>query len=95
MTFAQPNLLWLLLIAPVVALLASVVWRRRLEAGAAWASRGLWDRLLPAYAPRRIALSVAFLTLAVAGAALALARPRWGSGEQTVDDVRPARVSNA
>lgn len=85
MTFAQPNLLWLLLIAPVVALLAAVVWRRRLEADAAWASRGLWDRLLPAYAPRRIALSVAFLTLAVAGAALALARPRWGSGEQTVE----------
>ncbi|MFP5288911.1 MAG: VWA domain-containing protein, partial [Thermoanaerobaculia bacterium] len=85
MTFAQPNLLWLLLIAPAVALLAAVVWRRRLEADAAWASRGLWDRLLPAYAPRRIALSVAFLTLAVAGAALALARPRWGSSEQTVE----------
>ena len=85
MSFAQPNLLWLLLIAPVVAWLAAAVWRRRLEADAAWASRGLWDRLLPAYAPRRIALSVAFLTLAVAGAALALARPRWGSGEQTVE----------
>lgn len=85
MTFAQPQLLWLLLIAPVVAWLAALVWRRRLEADAAWASRGLWDRLLPAYAPRRIALSVAFLTLAVAGAALALARPRWGSGEQTVE----------
>ena len=85
MSFAQPNLLWLLLIAPVVALLAAVVWRRRLESDAAWASRGLWDRLLPSYAPRRIALSVAFLTLAVAGAGLALARPRWGSGEQTVE----------
>lgn len=85
MTFAQPKLLWLLLIAPVVALLAAVVWRRRFEANAAWASRGLWDRLLPSYEPRRIVLSVAFLTLAAAGAGLALARPRWGSGEQTVE----------
>jgi len=85
MIFAQPKLLWLLLIAPVVALLAAAAWRRRFAADAAWASRGLWDRLLPAYAPRRIALSVAFLTLAVAGAGLALARPRWGSGEQTVE----------
>lgn len=85
MTFAQPRLLWLLLIAPAVAALAWALWKRRFEADAAWASRGLWDRLLPAYAPRRIALSVAFLSLAVAGAALALARPRWGSGEQTVE----------
>ena len=85
MNFAQPKLLWLLLIAPVVALLATVVWRRRFEAGAAWASRGLWNRLLPTYAPRRITLSVAFLTLAVAGAGLALARPRWGNSEQTVE----------
>lgn len=85
MTFAHPKLLWLLLIAPVVALLAVVVWRRRLAADAAWASRGLWDRLLPAFSPNRIWLSVALLTLAVAGSGLALARPRWGSGEQTVE----------
>ena len=32
-----------------------------------------------------IALSVAALALAVLGAAFALARPRWGSGEQTVE----------
>jgi Ca-activated chloride channel family protein len=85
MSFAQPDLLWLLLLAPAVAALAVWLWRRRLAADAAWASRGLWDRLLPAYAPRRIALSVAFLTLAVMGAAAALARPRWGSGEQKVE----------
>jgi Ca-activated chloride channel homolog len=85
MNFAQPELLWLLALAPAVAALAWALWRRRLEADAAWASRGLWDRLFPAYAPRRIALSVTFLTLAVAGAGLALARPRWGGGEQTVE----------
>lgn len=85
MTFANRDLLWLLLLAPAAAALAAWLWRRRLAADAAWASRGLWDRLLPAYAPRRIGLSVAFLALAVAGACLALARPRWGSGKQEVE----------
>jgi Ca-activated chloride channel homolog len=85
MSFAQPQLLWLLLLAPAVAALAVGLWRRRLAADAAWASRGLWDRLLPARSPRRIALSVAFLGLTVLGAALALARPRWGSGTQEVE----------
>ena len=61
------------------------LWRRRLAADAAWAARGLWDRLLPAFAPRRLTLSVAALALAVLGASLALARPRWGSGEQKVE----------
>lgn len=84
-SFAQPGLLWLLLLAPAVALLAAALWRRRLAAGAAWASRALWDRLLPGYTPGRIAMSVAFLALAVAGAGLGLARPRWGSGEQKVE----------
>ncbi|HWM94678.1 MAG TPA: VWA domain-containing protein [Thermoanaerobaculia bacterium] len=85
MTFARTDLLWLLLLVPAAAGLAIALWRRRLAADEAWASRGLWDRLFPAYAPRRIALSVTFLTLAVAGATLALARPRWGSGEQKVE----------
>ena len=85
MTFAQPSFLWLLLIGPLVALAAAVVWRRRLSADAAWASRGLWDRLLPAYSSRRIALSVALLALTAAGCGLALARPRWGSSEQQVE----------
>ena len=84
-SFGQPGLLWLLLLAPAVAALAWVLWRRRFASDAAWASRGLWDRLLPSYAPRRITLSVALLALAVAGAGLALARPRWGIGEQTVE----------
>lgn len=84
-SFGQPGLLWLLLLAPAVAALAWALWRRRFASDAAWASRGLWDRLLPSYAPGRITLSVALLALAVAGAGLALARPRWGIGEQTVE----------
>jgi Ca-activated chloride channel family protein len=85
MNFAEPRFLWLLLLAPAAAALAAWLWKRRLAADAAWASRGLWDRLLPAYAPRRIALSVATLAVAVLGTSLALARPRWGGGEQTVE----------
>ncbi len=85
MTFAAPSLLWLALLAPAVAAAAVWLWRRRLRADAAWAARGLWNRLLPAFAPRRLTLSVAALALAVLGAALALSRPRWGSGEQKVE----------
>ncbi len=85
MIFGQPRLLWLLLLVPAAAALAAWLWRRRLDADAAWASRGLWSRLRPAYAPRRIAFSVACLALALLGAALALAQPRWGSGTQEVE----------
>lgn len=85
MIFGQPKLLWLLLLVPAAAALAAWLWRRRLDADAAWASRGLWNRLRPAYAPRRIAFSVACLALALLGAALALAQPRWGSGTQEVE----------
>ncbi|MFL6260098.1 MAG: VWA domain-containing protein [Thermoanaerobaculia bacterium] len=85
MTFGAPSLLWLLPLAPAAAAAAVWLWRRRLAADAAWASRGLWSRLLPAFAPRRLTLSVAALALAVLGASFALARPRWGSGEQKVE----------
>lgn len=85
MSFADPTLLWLALLAPAAAVAAAWLWRRRLRADAAWASQGLWDRLLPAYVPRRLTLSVATLALAVLGASLALARPRWGMSEHTVE----------
>ena len=85
MSFAAPDLLWLLLLVPLAAAAWMALWRRRLRADAAWASRGLWDRLLPAYDPRRINLSLAFLILALLGVSLALARPRWGTSTQTVE----------
>src|SRR6185436_6289167 len=64
---------------------AALYWKRRLSADAAWAARGLWGRLLPAYAPRRITLSIATLGLALAATAFALTQPRWGSGTETVE----------
>ncbi|HEX7180873.1 MAG TPA: VWA domain-containing protein [Thermoanaerobaculia bacterium] len=86
MSFAEPRFLWLVLLAPIAAAaLAAWLWRRRLAADAAWASRGLWDRLLPAYSARRLTASVACLTVAALGASLALARPRWGMDEQKVE----------
>lgn len=85
MSFAEPTLLWLTLLAPAAAIAAAWLWRRRLAAAAAWAARGLWDRLLAGYSRRRLAASVALLALAVLGAALALARPRWGLSERTVE----------
>ncbi|HTQ79041.1 MAG TPA: VWA domain-containing protein [Thermoanaerobaculia bacterium] len=85
MSFAEPQLLWLALLAPLAGGLAGWLWRRRLSADAAWAARGLWDRLLAAYRPGRLRLSVAALALAVLGTSLALARPRWGEGEQKVE----------
>jgi Ca-activated chloride channel family protein len=85
MTFAVPDLLWLALLAPLAAAAAAWLWRRRLAADAAWAARSLWSRLLPDYAPRRLTLAIATLAVAVLGASLALARPRWGSGEQRVE----------
>lgn len=86
MTFADPRLLWLALAIPfAVAALAVLLWRRRLAADAAWASRGLWSRLLPTYSSRRVRISVACLAVAALGASLALARPRWGAGTQEVE----------
>jgi Ca-activated chloride channel family protein len=85
MIFAAPRLLWLAGLAPLAALAAAVLWRGRLAADAAWAARGLWNRLLPTYRPGRLRLAVACLAVAVLGSALALARPRWGGGQQKVE----------
>ena len=84
-TVAEPRLLWLALLGPVAAVLAGWLWRRHISALAGWASRALWHRLLPGYRPARIALHVALVVLALTGVALALARPRWGQGDEEVE----------
>jgi len=86
MIFAEPRLLWLAAFATLgAAIVGAWLWRRRLAAQAAWASRALWDRLLPAYSPARLRISIACLALAVLGTSLALARPRWGAGQEDVE----------
>lgn len=85
MAFAHPEWFWLLIAAPLVALIAEFCWRRRMRAAAAWAARTLWDRLLPTHVPARQRLSSALLALAVVGLAVTLAQPRWGVAEQQVE----------
>ncbi len=85
MKFAAPDWLWLLLAAPAAAAVAGWCWRRRLRAVAEWASRSLWDRLLPTHDPRRMVTFCVLLMVAVLAIALTLARPRWGTSEQTVE----------
>lgn len=85
MEWASPHWLWLLVAAPAAVGLAALVWRRRLRATAAWAARGLWDRLLPSLRLRRLWTSSVLLGVALAGVALALAQPRWGLAEQQVE----------
>lgn len=85
MIFAEPSLLALVLLAPAAAALALWLWRRRLAADRIWAAPGLWARLSRATSNRRIGVAVAALALAVLGAALALARPRWGISSEQVE----------
>ncbi len=85
MEFGAPRWLWLLAVAPLAAMIAAWCWRRRLSAATAWATRNLWDRLLPTYRPRRLAAWNLLLAIAVAATALTLARPRWGTSERIVE----------
>lgn len=86
MIFAEPRLLWLAGLATLgAAAVAGWLWHRRLAADAAWASRALWDRLLPAYSPARLRVSVLCLAVAALGTSLALARPRWGASQEVVE----------
>lgn len=85
MSFGRPLLLWLLLLGPLVAVAAAWLWRQRLAAFERWAARPLWNRLALDYGRPRVALSVALLALAVAAAAVALAQPRWGTVEESVE----------
>jgi len=84
-TFARPDLLWLLLAAPLAAGVALWLWRRRISALSAWASESLWPRLSIELGRRRIAISVAALALAVLAATATLTEPRWGTVEETVE----------
>lgn len=85
MNFAEPRLLALLALAPLAALAAVWVTRRRAGAESAWVARGLSARLRAGGAPRPSALVAALLALALAATALALARPRWGESTEKVE----------
>lgn len=85
MAFAAPTLFYLLLAVPIAIGLAAWIWRRRWRATAAWAARGMWPRLLPGYRAGYLAFSLGCLALALAATVVALAQPRWGRSEQTIE----------
>lgn len=85
MNLADPRLLWLALAAPLAALAAVGLLRRRAAAEAAWASRAIEPRLRIGGRPRPPLWAALLLALAVLGIVLALARPRWGESIEKVE----------
>lgn len=83
--FASKPLLWLLLLVPLAAILGAWIWRRRLQATAAWASREIWRSVFPVDARARRVCSLLSLCLALTGTVLALAQPRWGQVETKIE----------
>lgn len=84
MNLAAPDLLWLALTAPAAVVATLWLLARRSAAENAWAARSMQPRLRRGAAPRSRAMLAALLGLAALGAALALARPRWGESVEQV-----------
>jgi Ca-activated chloride channel family protein len=84
MIFAETRLLALSLVAPAAALAVWALARARHRAERGWAGRAVEPRLR-AGAARSAWTLAALAGLAVLGTALALARPRWGTAERTVE----------
>jgi Ca-activated chloride channel family protein len=85
MSFARPVLLALLIVAPVAALAIALLTAARTRAEAAWSGRALIDRLRAGGTPRPPWVAATVIALALAGLALALAEPRWGTATRTVE----------
>lgn len=85
MSFLEPDRLLLLLAVLPVALVVASLWGRRLRATAAWASHGLWGRLLPGYRRSRLLATTGLLVLALSAAVMGLARPAWGTEEEEIE----------
>jgi Ca-activated chloride channel family protein len=79
MRFAQPQFLWLLLLAlPALAGLFYWSWSVKQKLIRQFVQARLLANLLVGVSPRRQAFRLALLAAAVAGVLLALARPQWG-----------------
>ncbi len=82
--FAEPHWLWLAVVAPVLlALLQAHAARQRRAQLAKMASPQFVEQLTLSHSSPRRRLKEIFLLLAVILAGLALARPQWGSVENT------------
>ena len=63
MSFAEPDALWLLALAPLAAASATWLWRRRITDVRAWAAPALWTRLNLAISRGTLIASLATLTV--------------------------------
>jgi Ca-activated chloride channel family protein len=86
--FAEPQWLWLALLAPValVGLLRRAEHARRRQL-AQFAAAELLGRLLRSHSPVRRLIKHVLLVLAVAGTGVALARPQWGVQAEVVQSL--------
>jgi len=87
MSWAAPERLALLMLAPMVLLCGWLWWRRMNKALSAWAGRAQWPRLGIDASRVRLWTRLVLISLAVAASVLAIARPRWGESERTVERV--------
>jgi Ca-activated chloride channel family protein len=85
MSFAHPNILWLLLVFPP-GLAAFLLWsaRKRRELMTQFINARLLHGLVAGVSPQRQQIRSACLVLAVASLIIALARPQWGFTWQEV-----------
>ena len=79
MTWHSQQLLWLLLLVPLLAALPVVAWRLRRRARARFGVESTTRRMVAGQAPGLRALRAVVLVLGVALAIVALARPQYGS----------------
>lgn len=87
MSWGAPERIALVALAPLVALAGWWWWRRATTALAGWASRAQWPRLGVDASAGRLAVRLLLLVVAVSTMVVAVAQPRWGRSEHTVERV--------
>ena len=97
MRFADPQVLWLLLLVPVLALAGWRVHGRRRRALARFAGGPLQtSRFVGEVSQHRRAIKLLLLYLALVGLPIALARPQWGTRLEPITRRGPrSRAANA
>lgn len=84
MKFASPQWLWILLFLPLVYAAFLFEERSRLQKLGQFAKRSIWGKLVPEWNPTFRRRKGLVLTLALGFVLLALARPQFGTHEETV-----------
>jgi Ca-activated chloride channel homolog len=82
--FANPGILYMLLLVPVLVVFLILTLRRRRMARERFSSAEMMKRLLPDFSSRRTIVKFIFCTLALTAGILTAARPQFGSRLQEV-----------